>query len=228
MTTTITIADLINRVDELLELGKQVLATKYSTGGQFNVVSVKSGPMAGFRSASLSFIDRVYGSAHPHFNEFTKGTEKSRAGDAERGVAILEAIRSEIAGGWLFTVKGLITAELFSDFLEMADHLQESGYKDPAAVMIGSVLEEHLRQLCVKHTIETAEEKDGKLVPKKADRLNADLAKASVYTKLDQKQITAWLDLRNNAAHGKYDEYTGDQVSQFLSGVSGFMARVTP
>ncbi|MDO9009380.1 MAG: hypothetical protein Q7U80_14270 [Thiobacillus sp.] len=167
MTTTITIANLITRVDELLELGKQVLATKHSTGGHFNVVYVKSGPMAGFRSASLSFIDRVYGSAHPHFNEFTKGTEKSRAGDAERGVAILEAIRSEIAGGWLFTIKGLIIAELFSDFLEMADHLQESGYKDPAAVMIGSVLEEHLRQLCVKHTIETAEEKDGKLVQRK-------------------------------------------------------------
>lgn len=223
-----TITDLITRVDELLDHGRKVLSTKYSTGGSYSTDNVKPAPMAGFRSAALSFIDRVYGSSHPHFNEFTKQTAHSHAGDAERGIAILEAIRSEIAGGWLFTVKGLIAAELFSDFLEMAEHLLVSGYKDPAAVMIGSVLEEHLRQLCAKHSIEVEEEKDGKLLPKKADRLNADLARASVYTKLDQKQVTAWLDLRNNAAHGKYCEYTNDQVAQFLSGIIGFMTRVAP
>ena len=61
---------------------------------------------------------------------------------------------------------------------------------------------------------------------KKSDRLNADLAKAEVYSKLDQKQITAWLDLRNNAAHGKYGEYTEQQVNQLQSGVIEFMARV--
>ena len=38
-------------------------------------------------------------------------------------------------------------AELFADFLEMADYLLSEGYKDPAAVLGGSMLEEHLRQL---------------------------------------------------------------------------------
>jgi hypothetical protein len=33
---------------------------------------------------------------------------------------------------------------------------------------------------------------------------------------LDQKQITAWLDLRNNAAHGKYSAYSDTQVKQFI------------
>jgi len=223
-----TINDLVRRIDELLTLGRQVLSTKWSTGGRYNVEHVKPAPMAGFRSASLSFIERVYGSSHPHFLQFTKQTEDTFAGDAERGIAILEAIRSEIAGGWLFTIKGLVAAELFSDFLDMAEHLHISGYKDPAAVMVGSVLEEHLRQLCIKHSIDITEERDGKDVSKKADRLNSELVKANVYTKLDQKQITAWLDLRNNAAHGKYDQYTDDQVSQFLSGVVSFMARVAP
>jgi hypothetical protein len=31
-------------------------------------------------------------------------------------------------------LKGLITAEVFADFIEMAEHLLETGYKDPAAV----------------------------------------------------------------------------------------------
>lgn len=31
-------------------------------------------------------------------------------------------------------------------------------------------------------------------VPKKADRLNSDLATAGTYSKLDQKNVTAWFD----------------------------------
>lgn len=125
------------------------------------------------------------------------------------------------------SVKGLVAAELFSDFLDMAEHLLETGYKDPAAVMVGSVLEEHLRQLCQRHGVASEDIKDGDHVPKKADRLNSELAKGDAYTKLDQKLITAWLDLRNKAAHGKYMEYNDDQVRQMLFGVTEFMARVS-
>ena len=109
----------------------------------------------------------------------------------------------------------------------MAEHLLESGYKDPAAVMAGSVLEEHVRQLCSKNGIEIEDDREGKLVPRKADRMNADLAKADVYTKLDQKLVTAWLDLRNHAAHGKYEIYSAEQVRQMITGVLEFMARVS-
>ena len=35
------------------------------------------------------------------------------------------------------------------------------------------------------------------------DKMNSDLCGASIYEKLDQKNITAWLDLRNKAAHGR-------------------------
>ena len=127
----------------------------------------------------------------------------------------------------MFTFKGLVAAELFADFLEMADHLLELGYKDPAAVIIGSVLEEHLRQLCSANSIDIEFENNEGLIPKKADRLNSDLAKENVYSKLDQKAVTMWLDLRNKAAHGKYDEYTSEQVANMYSGITEFMARVS-
>jgi len=38
--------------------------------------------------------------------------------------------------------------------------------------------------------------------------MNADLAKVKVYGILEQKNVTAWLDLRNRAAHGKYLEFS--------------------
>ncbi len=62
--------------------------------------------------------------------------------------------------------------------------------------------------------------------PKKADLMNADLAGAGVYNKLDQKSVTAWLDLRNKAAHGHYGEYTAEQVLSMLGAVQEFMTRV--
>lgn len=215
---------IVTRADQLIAMGQQVIATRKRS--DYDVEYVDGALMKGFRVAVLSFIDRVYGREHPHFTEFQGSTDDDYLRHAESGLAIIRIIRDEIAGGWLFTVRGLVAAEVFADFLEMAEHLLESGYKDPAAVMGGSVLEEHLRQLCNKHAIAIDEEKNGKQVPKRADRLNADLAAATAYSKLDQKQITAWLDLRNSAAHGKYNAYTDEQVGQLLAGVTNFMARV--
>jgi hypothetical protein len=97
----------------------------------------------------------------------------------------------------------------------MSKHLLDQGYKDAAAVIAGSSLEAHLRQLCAKAGVDTDTEAGS---PKKADRLNAELAGAEVYAKGDQKNVTAWLDLRNDAAHGHYDRYQGGQVALLISG----------
>ena len=109
----------------------------------------------------------------------------------------------------------------------MAEHLLAENYKDAAAVITGSVLEEHLRQLAQKHAIDVTFEKSGRRVSKKADLLNAELAKAGVYNKLDQKNITALLDLRNKAAHGHYEEYSKSQVELMHQSVLDFMTRVS-
>ena len=219
--------NLVVRIDELLEMGDATLSTRQNSDfGEY----VDSGSIKGFRAAGLSFIERIYGSNHSHYTEYDVCTKDYNPSNVEMGMAILTAIKSEIQGGWLFTMKGLITAEIFSDFLEMAEHLLNTGYKDPAAVMVGSVLEEHLRQLCLKNNIPIEFEKDDKLIPKKADRLNADLAKEdiySIYSKLDQKMVTAWLDLRNKAAHGKYEEYNIDQVKHGLLSVTEFLTRLS-
>src|SRR3990172_1095845 len=94
------------------------------------------------------------------------------------------------------TFAALVRADVFDDFLEMGDHLLTAGYKDPAAVIVGAVLEEHLRKLCAHHAIPIVE--NGK--SRKADSLNSELSSKSVYSKLDQKSVTAWQDLRNKAA----------------------------
>jgi hypothetical protein len=54
--------------------------------------------------------------------------------------------------------------------------------------------------------------------------MNADLAKDGVYTKLVQKQITAWANIRNSAAHGNPDEFTEQDVINMITDVRQFLA----
>lgn len=134
---------------------------------------------------------------------------------------VLSALRQGYERGFLSTVQELVHADVFADFLEMADHLLSQGYKDPAAVLVGGTLEEHLRKLCDKHGVPST---NANGEPRKASQMNDDLAKVA-YDKLQQKGVTYWLDLRNKAAHGQYSEYVDSDVRQMLTGVRDFLTK---
>lgn len=138
-----------------------------------------------------------------------------------RLLGLLTAVRDDYAAGYMQTVELLVHADLFADFLEMADDLVTKGYKDAAAVIGGSVLEEHLRKLAGLHAVSIT----SAAAHKKADVINADLVKAGAYNKLEQKSVTAWLGLRNDAAHGNYTAYDHRQVEALLRDVRDFMTR---
>jgi len=177
-----------------------------------------------FRSAGLSFLEKTFGSAHPYYKEFDRVTADVYETTAKAGRGIIVAVREEVVRGWAVSTRGIVSAEIFSDFMEMAEYLLAEKYKDAAAVMAGSVLEEHLRQLAIKHGVPITQlDAKGKTVPKKADVINADLVKAGGYNILNQKLVTGWLDLRNKAAHGKYAEYTQQNVEIMLQGILQFM-----
>jgi len=217
---------IIERAESLINFGNEIEKTRWNrVVGRSTYTYVDNGRMAGFRSSCLSFIKLIYGTRHPHFIEFEKTTNNHYLANLAAGVGIMIAIKEEIAGGWLTTYKSLVASEIFSDFIEMAEHLLDQGYKDPAAVVLGSVLEEHIRQLCIKSKVEIKAEVKGKMLPRKADTMNADLVKAGVYNLLDQKSVSSWLDLRNKAAHGNYTEYSKEQVNLMLQGILDFMKR---
>lgn len=141
-------------------------------------------------------------------------------------MGVVAALRDDLKAGYIRSLVEVVHSELFSDFLEMAQHLCDAAYKDAAAVIAGSTLESHLRNLCHKACIPIEITKaGGDVVAKKAEAMNSELAAATVYSKLDQKCVTAWLDLRNKAAHGKYDEYKQEQVELLVSGIRDFIVR---
>lgn len=213
--------DLVKRIDHLITKANIAIAGKKPTGMSSYYVDEEL--YAGFKAASLSFIANLYGYDHVYYIQFTSHVSNSLEYNIRSGINILIAIKDEIEHDWLISITQLITADVFSDFLEMSRYFLDEKYKDPAAVMIGSVLEEHLRFLCNTNSIDITYTKGTDITPKKADVLNADLTKAGIYNKLEQKSITAWLDLRNKAAHGHYGEYTMEQVELMYSGVLNFV-----
>lgn len=124
------------------------------------------------------------------------------------------AAKDDFQGGFLTSVKNLVQAELFDSELEQATELLNSGYKGPAAVVAGVVLETTLRDLCTDNSIP-----HGKL-----DKMNSDLAKAGVYNKLQQKRITALADIRNSAAHGDWTSFNDYEVKEMIRDVERFLS----
>ncbi len=132
---------------------------------------------------------------------------------------IIKAVQNDYEKGLLVNFRKLLQAEIFADFLEMGEYLLKENYKDAAAVVIGSVLEDTLRKLAISNGINILKSNGDYMT---LEPLNMELAKANVYDKLIQKQITSWGDLRNKAAHGHYSEYDKQQVEMMLLFVQKF------
>jgi hypothetical protein len=177
-------------------------------------------------SKSKSAIARIVGVNSEYYKDVLDSVSKNTDTGYKlmKVIGIVKALKSDLVNDYLKSYSEIIHSEIFSDYLEMAYHLAEEGYKDPAAVLAGSTPESHLKELCKSQNIEIeTKNSNGKLIVKKADLLNSDLAKTKCYTLTYQKQITAWLDLRNNAAHGNYIKYTTEEVNLMIAGIRNFL-----
>ena len=164
-----------------------------------------------------NLLSKTCGEHSEHLNAFSKN-EKNTGFSTNLSIAksllpVFKAAKSDFEGGFLSSIKSLVQAEIFDSELEQATELLSAGYKTPAAVVAGIVLETGLRDLCDSQGITHA----------KLDKMNSDLAKAGIYGKLEQKRITALADIRNSAAHGRPDEFTDQDVSDMLRDVERFL-----
>lgn len=214
------------QIDELMQKYEELRLRSRHDGW----LAINAADASEFIGHAMAAVHRAVGVDSEFAIVASKALEQVDAGYISEAIpyvgGALKALRRAIAAGYLVSVRELIHAEVFADFLEMADYLLQEGYKDPAAVLVGGTLEGHLRTLCVKNNIapETPDSR-GTPRPKKAETMNADLTREGVHSKLDQKNVTAWLDLRNKAAHGHYDQYTDEQVKLMLQGVTDFLTR---
>lgn len=204
----------LKRFDQLTTKAQEVHATK-KKGPGFGTW-VDSERFQEWATSALSLLDRVFGRESVHYQNFYKHYKDSvaKAWEFENCRGTFKAAKEDYEGGYLFKVRSLVSAEVLDDVLEQATALLDANHKDPACVVARVALETTLKKLCDHQGIS-----HGKL-----DRMNADLCKAGVYNVGMQKQVTAWADRGNNAAHGNWKEYTTEDVKDMIAGVNRFIA----
>ena len=206
------------RIGRLLEKGSTVLGTH--SPNPPNVIgfpTLDPGSFAEWRAQSLSLLTDLLGADHVYTTDFVQKVGKGYTSSVEAGLGILKAVAEDLDDGLLTDVQTLVSAEVFTDFLGMAEHLLERGYKDPAASLCGAVLEQGLRRVAANEGIKVRDRDD-------LSALNQKLASKEVYTRLVQKRVTLWTDVRNAADHGKFSHYSKTDVEEMHRGVASFLA----
>jgi len=204
----------LERVQELILKGESSL-TKLDRHGY-----IQSSVFAEWETSCLNFLQGLplAKSKNVFYDKFDSQVNPKymTKESVNYGIGILRGLKEDIEKGLLESGVELVKAEVFTDLLEMAEYLLEQGYKDPAASLAGAVLEIELRNLCSRKGIDV----------KKADDiscLNGKLKDRDVYSQVQRSSIEAWKKIRDAAAHGKHDEYTENQVKDFLSGLRRFI-----
>jgi len=210
--------DALRQIDAVLQECRSLISK-----GQSNTVPAPE--TAQLIALIHATINRLAPPGHTYLKEYDRFASTAAArfkSPAAILVGALMALRADYAGDRLRTYRELIHAELFADFLEMAQYFVDEDLKDPAAVIAGGVLEQHLRKLCLNHGVPTSDPKGKNLM---TNAMNAALAKQGAYGKIDQQQITAWAAIRNEAAHGNFAKYQQEAVELMIAGIRDFISR---
>lgn len=167
-------------------------------------------------TSAQSLLQKTFGEDSIHFKHFDERYKEYHGYSEGFPVCygIFRAALEDYKGGYLFDLKTMVNAEVLDDVLEQAEQFFKVGYKDAACIISGVALEGAIRKLCAQKNID-----HGKL-----DSMNSALCKAGLYNKGKQKQITAWADMRNNAAHGNWEEYNSEDVEDMMKGIGRFLA----
>lgn len=205
--------DLVKRADELIEMANKVLATKERKdyGWEVNYSLFHA-----FRSAGLSFLERVFGAKHAYYKEFDAVLSSTYIVSTEAGKQILEAAKDEISGQWLFTVKGLVSAEIFADFIVLAKQSLDEN-EGVSAVLVSAALEDALKRVAAQQNLDV-EDKD------MSEVINA--LKANGALKGPQATIAkGYVKLRNKAFHAEWDKIDKGSVSSAIGFTEQFLLK---
>lgn len=172
-----------------------------------------------FRTESLNLIKRTCGEESEHYQQLRRLAEDKRtSGNSyyyHQCYGVLEAAYRDFSEDFLFDIRAMVRADLLGSFIEQAETLLNEGYHVPAASLAGAVLEDTLRKMCDQRNITYFKKTE-------IEALNTSLAKAGAYNKLKQKEITAKADIRNNADHGNFGQFTKADVKDMVNWIQRF------
>jgi hypothetical protein len=148
--------------------------------------------------------------------------------DLERLIGYLDGLKRDFDSGMFDDLTSLVVADVSADYMSQAEQLFGEGISGqfdhvPAAVLSAAVLEGALRRLCERQDPPIPLNKTNG-DPKTLGTCIDDLKKAGLYNELKAKQLRAWADIRNAAAHGDFAKFDRQDVETMIKGIKNFLA----
>lgn len=167
-----------------------------------------------------NLVDNLFGataSQTRHLKQLIgKGQDHVRNGHQVQAITgLLIGALNDLEGGFLASQEFEVVGEVFDSLLEQAKELNRADHKDIAAILGRIVLEDALRRLARVEGVNTTQ---------KLAKINDDLKEIKRYAQPRWRQIQVWLDIGNAAAHGKFADYSVEDVTSFLDGLGSFLA----
>ena len=172
--------------------------------------------------SSLTLIEEIMDREsiyYIHFKELFDSDEDNEDVTAQ-GMSILEDVRDVIKKQELLKAQVLIETEIFTDLLTQADYLLGKNYKDPAAVIVGCVMEDALLKIIQRRGIVLSEKEKSMQIYN--DRLGK--KENGVYSDLIKSKIDFVIKLRNHAAHAEWKQFDSMDVTTAIGITRRFLS----
>ena len=216
-----------NRFRSLIAEGKKVIASVEI--GMFGEQIVNRGSFVEWRTKVITLLSWFVKPKMPSaktLDKYAQANNTQRC--AQDMLSFMEAIYDDFKNDMFDSIQRQAEAAVSVDYLKQAEQLlkDKEGAQHThiaAAVLAGGALEKCLRTMCQTCvppiSIVKTSGKQKTLSP-----LIDDLVKAQAFNEVMAKQLRAWADIRNAAAHGRYGEFSRDQVQLMLTGINSFLS----
>lgn len=198
----------------LIDQGREIEARERRSPNAPNISNFDA--VASWHVRVQNVIRTIFGEASAHNQALANIGTINWLSEILKIVGILDGALQDLEGGFLIGQEHLVASEVFDNVLEEAKHLVRSGHKDPAAVLVRIVVENTLRRLCKEESLPDTT---------KAAAMNESLRDCDRFTKPQWRQVQVWLDIGNEAAHGRFDQYTKEVVVKMIDEVATFLAQ---
>ena len=208
------------RTKNLVSRGQIILGLIYEDGEDDAEVR---GKFIGWSTQASIFLDGSLGKQHLYTTTFEGNVGREPLEDqmedqVAAGVAILEAVKEDIEGGYLRTFRQLVAEELWDDLFDQAQQLHDHDYTYAAASIAGAALENGLRELATARGIDLNGRED-------LNSLSDKLKNGKIISELERKQMSFLIGIRNAADHGEFDKVSSDDVTKLIRDARDFLAK---
>ncbi len=216
--------EVLAELDRLIEEGNTVLGTYPQQWGRNFASTLPESRVAAFRTSAAAAIERTAGSGSEYYAHLppivSPGKLRNFRENIDGVVGVLVALRDAVDHGLLVRLEQRVRSNTYDDFLAQAEELLKvkPSYPVAAMVLVGGVLEDQLRKMCLARDIKW-KGRDGLAAYNEA-------LKELAYPQAIWRRVQVVGDNRNDAAHGGEDaaKLKHADVEDDLRWVRKFMA----